>query len=162
MTTQLHTLLHASLALSQGTDPKAQANGYSHSFLDPKTAQLELLAVFLPDIEIEVAACQAWDEAISLLSLIGIEFNDITAQESSSQGIGDPFSSIHEGSSGGHDHQAESEDDDDEDSEAIQLTRLICVQRTRDWETVDENLQEKMHILMCAAMALDINEMEKL
>lgn len=158
MTTRLQTLLHASLALSQGTDPKARANGYSHSFLDPETAQLESLAIFPPDREIEMAAHQAWDDAVALLSLVGVECDDINVQGSGPQVTTTSVSSTSE-----PDLQDENEIDiGREESEAVRLTRLISVQRSKGWETVDECYQEKMHVLTCAAMALNISEMEEL
>lgn len=162
MTVRLHTLLRASLALSRGTDPKAQANGYSHSYLDPETAQVKSLAVFPSDEEIEIVAGQAWDEAVGLLSLIGIQSDDIN----SSQASPGPIPDAGEESDGKHVHQDENDHGikgiHEDESDAVQLQRLIGVQETEDWRTVDQLLQEKMHVLTCAAMALDINDMETL
>ena len=87
MTLRLYTLLHALLALSCGTDPKARANGYSHSYLDPETARIESLAVFPSDEEIEALMGQAWEEAVTLLSLVGIESDDINNPALGSQGL---------------------------------------------------------------------------
>jgi hypothetical protein len=160
MTVRLHTLLRASLALSRGTDPKAQANGYSHSYLDPKTAQIKSLAVFPSDEEIAVVASQAWDEAAALLSLVGIQSDDIN---NSTPG---PTPNIGEESDSKRNHwdenDRETEDHDEDGSDAAQLRQLIGVQETEDWRTVDTLLQEKMHILTCATMALDIDDMETL
>ena len=166
MTVRLHTLLRASLALSRGTDPKARANGYSHAYLDPETAQVKSLAVFPSDKEIEIAAGQAWEEAVSLLSLVGIESDDINSPKSGSKGSGNTVSDAREEPNGEHNYQDKSdhrsEDSREEDSDAAQLQRLIRVQEVKDWRIVDGPLQEKMHVLTCAAMALDINDMEAL
>ena len=166
MMVRLHTLLRASLTLSQGTDPKAQANGYSHAYLDPETAQVKSLVVFPSDKEIEIAAGQAWEEAISLLSLVGIESDDINNPKSGSQASGNTVSDAREEPSGEHNYQDESdhrpEDSYEEDSDAAQLQCLIGVQEVKDWRTVDGPLQEKMHVLTCVAMALEINNMEAL
>ena len=160
MTTRLDTLLRASLTLSRGTDPKARANGYSHSFLDPETAQLESLAVFPMDEEIEVAAGQAWDEAVALLSLVGIECDDIPIPKLGEKGP----NGVDKGADSNSNHQDGDGiiDQCHEQSEATQLKQLIDEQGTEDWKVVDEKLREKMHILTCTAMALDINEMEQL
>ena len=164
MTVRLHTLLRASLDLSRGTDPKARANGYSHSYLDPETAQLGSLAAFPTDDEIKVTADQAWDEAVSLLSLLGIEYDDIKVQRSGPQKPNIPTSGISEESNNVHDHQDDSEvgAGDQNESTATQLARLIGVQNTQDWGLVNEESQNKLHVLTCAAMALDISDMERL
>ena len=160
MTVRLHTLLRASLALSRGTDPKARANGYSHSYLDPETARIESLAVFPSDEEIVAVVDQAWDEAVALLSLVGIQSDDIN------NSVPDPVPNVGEKPDGEHDHLDESdhgmEDRHKDEFNVAQLQRLIGVQETKDWGTVDTLLQEKMHVMMCAAMALDINDMETL
>lgn len=159
MTLRLYTLLRASLALSRGTDPKARANGYSHSYLDPETARIESLAVFPSDDEIGALVGQAWDEAIALLSLVGIESDDINPALDS-KGSGDPAHTpdVSQESDNEHNDQGVHEDE----SDAAQLQRLVEVQGTEDWRTVDGPLQEKMHVLTCAAMALDIYDMEAL
>jgi hypothetical protein len=74
MTVRLHVLVHAATIFLQGTDPKARAMGYSHSYLDPKTAEIKSLAVFPTDDEIEGAAGEAWAEAIALF----LEFKILT------------------------------------------------------------------------------------
>ena len=164
ITVRLHTLLRASLALSRGTDPKARANGYSHSFLDPETARVESLTVFPDDEEIKVVVGQAWDEAVALLSLVGIEADDISNPGSGSQGSGDPIPGASEGPNNEQDHEDGVDIDDGHGggSDATQLRRLMEVQGCEEWGTVDEPLQEKMHVLTCAAMALDINDMDQL
>ena len=167
MNTQLHALLRASLALARGIDPKAQANGYSHVYLDPETAQMGSLTVFPSNKEIEIVAGQAWDEAIALLSLIRVESSDIDNSGSNSQTKppGTVPNSSKE-SDDGLNLQDESDhgikDPCKDESDATQLRQLIGVQETGDWKTVNRALKEKMHVLTCAAMALDINDMETL
>ena len=150
MNIRLHTILRASLALAQGTDPKARANGYSHAYLDPETARIESLAVFPSDEEIGIMTGQAWDEAVSLLSLVGIESGDIDAAGSDSRGSGDAAPKVAESSSG--DNSLEEsvhglKSTLNEESDAAYLQRLIGVQGTKAWGKVDEPLQDKMHVL---------------
>ena len=165
MTVRLHTLLRASLALSRGTDPKARANGYSHAYLDPETAQIESLAIFPSDEEIEITAGQAWEEAVGLLSLVGIASDDINDPVSGSRGPSDTPDAGEEPYDE-HKHQDKSghgpKDRHEEESDSARLQRLIGVQEIEDWGTIDETLQQKMHVLTCAAMALDISDMEAL
>ena len=111
---------------------------------------------------------QAWDEAVALLSLVGIESDDININNPGlgSQGSGEAIPNAGGGSDGEHDHLDESDrgikDGHEGESNAAQLQRLIGVQETEDWRTVDGPLQEKMHVLTCAAMALDLNDMDVL
>jgi len=131
------------------------------------TARIKSLAVFPSDEEIGVVAGQAWDEAVALLSLIGVESDDISNPGLDPKGSGDPVPSIGKESDNskcnhqdGSDHGVE--DSYEEESGTVQLQQLIGVQETKDWRTIDGLLQEKMHILTCVAMALDINDIEKL
>ena len=57
----------------------------------------------------------------------------------------------------GNDHRIK--DVHEDDSNAAQLRRLIGVQETEDWKSVNSLLlQQKMHVLTCAAMALDMDD----
>ena len=111
-------------------------------------------------------ASQAWDEAVALLSLVGIESDDINNPGPGPQGSDDTVPNADEGIDGERDHPDESdrgvEGSHGDESDAVQLQHLMGVQETEDWRTVDGPLQEKMHVLTCAAMALDINDMEAL
>ncbi|KAF9779588.1 hypothetical protein BJ322DRAFT_1167867 [Thelephora terrestris] len=165
MNVRLQTLLRASLALARGTDPKSRANGYSHAYLDPETARVESLAVFPNDEEIEIMAGQAWDEAASLLSLVGIESGDIESTESESRGSNDAVPNVanstrEQGFPEESDHGVEGSHN--EDSDAAQLQRFIGLQATEDWGKVDESSRDKMHVLTCAAMALEMGDMHAL
>ena len=158
MNVRLHTLLRASLALARGTDPKARANGYSHAYLDPETTQVESLAVFPSDEEIERLTSQAWDEAVALLSHVGIESDDINTP----QRPGDTIAEF-DGECGFPDRSDCGVGDSyREESDAVRLQRLIGVQMTEEWGAVAEPLQEKMHVLTCAAMALEMGDLESL
>ena len=52
MHAQLQVLIQATSLFSKGTDPKAQAMGYSHSHLDPEDTCIESLASYPTDGEI--------------------------------------------------------------------------------------------------------------
>ena len=77
MTIRLHVLIRLSSELGQGINPKARAMGYSHAYLDSEAACLKSLAAFPIDDEIEIASGQAWEEAVTLLSFLGIQADDI-------------------------------------------------------------------------------------
>ena len=161
MIIRLHVLVRLSSELGQGIDPKARAMGYSHSYLDPEAACLKSLAVFPTDGEIEIAAGQAWEEAITLLGFLGIQADDIPPSPSHTPGTTDAGTST----AGVDSEQADADQDldgDHEETTAAALQRMIGQQELPCWSTVDPEFQNKMHALTCAAMALDIEEQEML
>lgn len=160
MTVRLHVLVRLSSELGQGTNPKAHAMGYSHSYLDPEAACLKSLAVFPTDGEIEIAAGQAWEEAIILLGFLGIQADDIPPQSNPTSSPVDASASAADvNEERMHDQEL---DDDYGETTAAALQRLIGQQELPGWSTVDPEIQDKMHALTCAAMALDIEEQETL
>ena len=141
---------------SKGTDPKAQAMGYSHSYLDSENACVESLASYPTDGEIALTVGEAWDEAVALLGLLGIEAEDISKK---------PDSSSTELSSASPDpDEADLVDEENSDgkTESIDLQHLISIQQTSGWEAVDSETKDKMHMLTCAVIALDIEERRNL
>lgn len=123
--------------------------GYSHSYLDPKNACIESLATYPTDGEISLAAGDAWDEAINLLALLGIQANDLST--STTAGPTDAFPPPL------NSDEADPAEHSDETG-AITLQCLIHVQETASWETVDSETKEEMHMLTCAAITLEIEE----
>ena len=157
MTVRIHVLVHAAAIFSRGTDPRARAMGYSHSYLDPETAEFKPLAVFPTDEEIETAAGEAWEEAIALLELLGIQNTDIThSQPATSTNSGDPTQNASDPD------ETSDEEDDEKETEAEVLQHLIDIQQSPGWDDVDEETRNKMHTLTCAATALDIEDQEEL
>ena len=132
--------------------------GYSHSYLDPETAELKSLAIFPTNEEIEVAAGEAWEEAIALLDLLGIRNTDIThPQPTTSTGSSDPTHSTLDS-----DEPFGNEESNPEENETEILEYLVDVQRSPGWGDVDEETRNKLHTLLCAATALEIEDQEKL
>jgi len=153
ITVRLHVLIRLSSELGQGIDPKARAMGYSHAYLDPEAACLESLAVFPTDGEIEIASGQAWEEAVTLLGFLGIQSDDIPP-------LSDPTSSTSAEAVDPELMDDQGFDNDPEETTAAALQRMIGQQELPSWSTVDPEIQDKMHALTCAAMALDIEEQE--
>ena len=160
MTIRLHVLIRLSSELGQGINPRARAMGYSHSYLDPEAACLKSLAVFPTDDEIEIASGQVWEEAITLLGFLGIQADDIPAPSSPASGpdnVSAPAEDANPEQTRNHDF-----DDDHEETTAAAIQRMIGQQELPCWSAVDFEIQDKMHALTCAAMALDIEEREML
>jgi hypothetical protein len=151
MVPRLHILVRAASLFSKGTDPKARAMGYSHSYLDPENASIESLASYPTDGEIALTVGEAWEEAVALLSLLGIQVDDLSGSPVSSSADSSPTPSDPNG--------ADSVDEDlGEETGAVSLQHLICVQQEASWETADSTTKNEMHMLTCAAIALDIEE----
>ena len=157
MTVRVHVLVHAAALFSQGTDPKARAMGYSHSYLDPESTQLRCLAMFPTDDEIEAAATEAWEEAIALLDLLGIQHADIVDHRPTARSsVSNPAPDL------SNPDESSDEGDEQTETDAGTLQYLIDIQRSPGWGAVDEETQSRMHTLTCAAIALDIGDQEAL
>jgi hypothetical protein len=154
MIPRLRVLVRAASLFSKGTDPKAQAMGYSHSYLDPENARIESLAVYPTDGEIALIVGEAWDEAVTLLGLLGIQADDICTFLATESPDTSPLAPNPDG--------LDSVKRPDEETEAAALQHLINVQQTPGWKTVDSEVQERMHMLTCAAIALEIEERRSL
>ena len=160
MTVRLHVLIRLASELGQGIDPKARAMGYSHAYLDSEAACLKSLAAFPSDRQIEVASGQAWEEAVTLLGFLGIQMDNIPPSLGPTSTPGDANVATGEGAM--EDTDEEDLDEDKDETEAGALQRMIGLQELPNWNTVDAELQDKMHALTCAAMALDVEEQERL
>ena len=149
MIPRLRVLIRAASLFSKGTDPKAQAMGYSHSYLHPENACIESLATYPSDGEIVLAVGEAWDEAVALFGLLGIQVDDISPPPATS-----PADSPTQAPIPNESDLAE----DSYETEAAALQRMIGVQQTPGWASVDTEIQDRMHMLTCAAIALDVEE----
>jgi hypothetical protein len=152
MVPRLHILIRAASVFSKGTDPRAQAMGYSHSYLDPENARVELLASFPMDGEIALAIGEAWEEATTLLGLLGVPTDHLPG--SSAADVVDPTLVPPD---------ADCSDsalgvDPGEENGTVTIQQLVAFQQSAGWETVDSNIKDEMHMLTCAAIALEIEE----
>ena len=120
--------------------------GYSHLYLDPENAHIESLATYPTDGEISLIVEEAWGEAVTLLALLGIQANDlhVTAGPADMSASSDP-------------NKADLSESPTEEK-GVALQHLIGLQQTTSWEGVDSEVQAHMHMLTCAAVALDIEE----
>jgi hypothetical protein len=145
-------MIRAASLFSRGTDPKARAMGYSHSYLDPENAHIESLVLYPTDGEVVLAVGEAWEEAVTLLGLLGIQAEDISVKPATSSTDSSPTPPDPD--------EVDSVDGENLDSEnkTVDLQHLISIQQTTGWEAVDSETKDKMHMLTCAAIALDIEE----
>ena len=152
----LHVLIRAASVFSNGTDPRAQAMGYSHLYLDPENARIESLVSFPTDGEVALTVGEAWEEATTLLGLLGVPTDHLSGLSTADavDRIPAPPHVDCADSAGGV--------DSDEGSEAVTIQHLIAFQQSAGWETLDSDLKDEMHMLTCAAVALDIEERRSL
>jgi hypothetical protein len=151
MIPRLHVLIRTASLFSKGTDPKAQAMGYSHSYLDPENASIESLASYPTNGEIALTVGEAWEEAVTLLGLLGIQVDDLSGSSVTGSTDSSPTSS----------NPGEADPvtmGSDTETGAVALQHLIGIQQTAGWESVDSETKDKMHMLTCAAVALEIEE----
>ena len=156
MIPRLHILVRLASLFSKGTDPKAQAMGYSHSYLDPENASIESLASFPNDGEIALATSEAWEEAVTLLGLLGICADDLSGSPATTPASKSPSLSNPDRADLANKNQDESE------TKTMAIQHLISVQQTAGWEAVDSPTKDRMHMLTCATIALEIEEQRAL
>lgn len=82
MVPRLHALIREAVKFKHSTDPKARASGYAHTYYDPEDANLANLGVFPTDNEIALTAKQAWEEADSLFTVLGVSPSDFMGADS--------------------------------------------------------------------------------
>ena len=127
--------------------------GYSHSYLHPEDACIESLATYPSDGEIVLAVGKAWDEAVALFGLLGIQVDDISPPPATNLAILPTQAPIPDESDLAEDSY---------ETEAAALQHMIGVQQTPSWASVDTEIQDRMHMLTCAAIALDVEERKTL
>ena len=97
---------------------------------------------------------EAWEEVIALLDFLGIQYADITGPK--------PTTTANPGSPISDPDESPDNEDGQMESNVSALQYLIDVQSSPEWDTVNQETQNKLHILMCAAIALNIEDQEAL
>lgn len=156
MVPRLHALIRAASMFSKGTNPRAQAMGYSHSYLDSENACIKSLASYPTDGEIALAVGESWEEAVSLLGLLGIQVDDLS-NSSTADPTGRPPTPPNPDEA-----DEVNEENEDQENSAIVLQRLASIQQSVGWRAVDPEDKEKVHMLTFAALSLEIEERRKL
>lgn len=154
MIPQLLVLVRAAVKLGYTGNSKSCTSGYTHTYFDTEDMDLAMLAIFLTDGEIKTAAKEAWDEADSLFTLLGVLPSDFMWNKTAT---GTQLPSINSWFAAGQDpvldqlpsaslivdpeidndgfaHE-EITDSDIEDSEAGQLQGMIDQDKLADYES---------------------------
>jgi hypothetical protein len=72
MQPKLRLLLRTAISVGESMDPRARAEGYFHSYFDPKGVDFATLAVFPSQDQINATAMEAHEEAVSLFAWLGV------------------------------------------------------------------------------------------
>ncbi|KAF8166954.1 hypothetical protein BJ912DRAFT_1149772 [Pholiota molesta] len=73
MIPKLRVKLHEAVLRGKSLNAKATASGYSHTYFDNHGLNLVILSTFPSDAEIQVASQEAFQEADSLIALLGVQ-----------------------------------------------------------------------------------------
>ncbi|KAI0329285.1 hypothetical protein GY45DRAFT_1253214 [Cubamyces sp. BRFM 1775] len=173
MIPRLHVLLRSIINFAHSSDPKARASGYAHSYFDTDNIDLSALATFPCDDEIQQAARDAWQEAESLMLLVGIVPSDVMGRDASRATTQLPSISSwypasqepqsldsdtidDDNSSSDEDYDCNSDSDDSDEDESAVLQRLIT-EHQNDFGR--SNAQDERFLnLTCAAVALAMDD----
>jgi hypothetical protein len=83
MIPRLMVLIRAAVNSGYAGDSKARASGYTHTYFDSEDINIAALSTFPSDNEIEEAAKQAWEEADSLFTALGVSPADFMRSQPS-------------------------------------------------------------------------------
>ena len=87
MIPRLMILVRAAVNSRHTGDSKARASGYNHTYFDSEDIDLAMLSTFPSDNEFEELAKQAWDEADSLWTALGVSPVDFMQSPSSAPNL---------------------------------------------------------------------------
>ncbi|KAJ7611047.1 hypothetical protein DFH06DRAFT_1374029 [Mycena polygramma] len=156
MIPKLRITMRQAVLAAKSSDPKARAEGYSHTYYDNRGANLLTLAVYPSDAEIKVAAELAAAESNTLVSLLGLVPEQLFRKQPA------PLPSISAWYIDDDDQQDHDEDFDDveEDrpSEAELLQALIDEQEREDAPSYGPRVTREIMSLTCASIAVSTDE----
>ncbi|KAJ7661512.1 hypothetical protein DFH06DRAFT_1089007 [Mycena polygramma] len=156
MIPKLRITMRQAVLAAKSSDPKARAEGYSHTYYDNRGANLLTLAVYPSDAEIKVAAELAAAESNTLVSLLGLVPEQLFRKQPA------PLPSISAWYIDDDDQQDRDEDFDDveEDrpSEAELLQALIDEQEREDAPSYGPRVTREIMSLTCASIAVSTDE----
>lgn len=168
MIPRLMILIRAAINSKHTGDSKARASGYTHTYFDSEDIDLAALSTFPSDNEFEELAKQAWDEADSLWTALGVSPADFMQSAPSAPHLPSVNSWFIPGQDPVHDSggfvdlddgfQPEEEDGQnfDNNTEAAQLQALIDEEEQA--HSRSNHVDDRMLELTTAAIAVEIDE----
>ncbi|KAJ7039794.1 hypothetical protein C8F04DRAFT_949367, partial [Mycena alexandri] len=154
MVPKVRIAMRQAVLAAKSSDPKARAQGYSHTYYDNTGANLLTLAVYPSDAEIAYTATLASAEADALVSLLGLDHEKLYRKQLA------PFPSIDTWYDEDVDLIEEEFDDINENrpSDAEELQALIDEQEREDAPIHGKRVTEEIMSLTCASIALAADE----
>ena len=147
------TILHA-----LASDPKACANGYTHTYFDHTDVNLRALATFPTNEDIDEVADMAMQEVDSLLALLGIVPGQLHRLQDSPTIVLPNLASLLESDVPSIFDDCDFEDDAESTSEAQELQKII---ESNEHNISSRTIAQDKQImnLTCAALALTADEL---
>lgn len=165
----LHVKQQEAVLRLQSPDFKARAQGYCHTYFYADGVDLQELARFPTDLEIQTAADEAADEAHNLLALLGLNPTQLSRSTPNVVLPGvtsfDPPISDNDFGMFDSDPESEGEWDTDSDSESVnegeELDCLVAfANANRDTQSTTKTQDDNLMRLTFAATAVDIDAMQ--
>lgn len=156
MVPKLRVKLRQTILRALASDPKARANGYSHTYFDHTDVNLRALATFPTNEEINEVADMAMQEVDSLLALLGLVPGQLHRLQDSPTIVLPNLASLLD--SDVAPVFDDSEDDAESISDAQELQETI-EGKERSASTRTTTQDKQMMNLTCAALALTADEL---
>ena len=166
MIPKLRIKIREAVLHAQGSDPKARAAGYNHTYVDNTGINIPILSVYPSDQDIQDIAEQAAQEADSLIALLGltpgqlhrIQERQLTAPlPSITSWFHVPDKDVDSASLSG---LSDDEYDNEKPSEAQELQNLLDHEENKQLSRTQKQ-EERLLNLTCAAMAVVADESMK-
>jgi hypothetical protein len=167
MIPKLRVSLRQAILRSNVKDSKTRASGYHHSYFDTTGLDLIQLSTFPSDESIQSAAASAYEEALSLIRLLGIEtavlkqVNAISARLPSIASWYTPTFPHAIDESDGEEFDDSGSDSDDDETEATILQQLLDAEASDTRPLGKKGVEDKIESLAAAAASLAANDFMK-
>ncbi|KAJ6541137.1 hypothetical protein B0H10DRAFT_2392408, partial [Mycena sp. CBHHK59/15] len=156
MIAKLRVTMRQAVLAAKSSNPKARAEGYSHTYYDNRGVNLLNLAVYPSDTEIAAAAELAAAESDALISLLGLVPEQLHRRQTAAlPSIGAWYDDdVH-----GEDEDEEFDDTDElGPSDAEQLQAIIDEQERPDAPMRSARMDREIMSLTCASIAVTVDE----
>ncbi|KAJ7712478.1 hypothetical protein B0H14DRAFT_3018370 [Mycena olivaceomarginata] len=158
MIPKLRITMREAVLAAKSSDPKARAQGYSHTYYDNTGTNLLNLAIYPSDADIEAASEVAAAESDALISLLGLVPGHLHRKQSAALPSIGAWYTEHDDSESGIEHEEEFDhDDENAPSDAEQLQALIDEQETAPMRSA--RIEREVMSLTCASIAVTADEL---
>lgn len=160
MIPKLRIKMHRAVLRAKGSDPKALAAGYNHTWFDHAGINLNTLSTYPSNGDIQIAANQAAQEAESLIALLGVSPTQLHRAHAGILPSISSWYNPHENENIDPDYDDDMDSDSESLSEAQELQDLLDREEDR---TLSRTAKQEKEIarLRSAAIAVIIDEAMK-